>query len=341
MVAKRGNLMQSISQSEHKRLLIEYVGSDANNRTDGTDVITGLTQKRKSLPAHYFYDSKGSLLFEQICELPEYYPTRTEASILQQYSTEIAEATGACELVELGSGSSTKTRFLLTAYQQAGFPLYYTPIDVSSSILEESAISLLKKYPSLQIKGLVGTYKNALKNLPSSYLSKRMAIFLGSSLGNFSPIECDRFFSEIIQVLRSKDYFLLGIDLQKSIDVLEAAYNDRQGITANFNLNVLAHLNRRFEGNFQLDNFRHWAFYDRIQHQIEMHLVSQVSQHIRLNKLDLDIEMIAGETIRTEISRKFDLQNMLNYLSKINLNPLKTWTDNNRWFGLILCEKVK
>jgi L-histidine Nalpha-methyltransferase len=331
--------MQSISQSEQKRLLVEYVGSDANDRIDGIDVVTGLTQKRKSLPAHYFYDSSGSLLFEQICELPEYYPTRTEASILQQYSTEIAEATGACELVELGSGSSTKTRFLLTAYQKAGFPLDYVPIDVSSSILEESAISLLEDYPSLQIRGLVGTYKNALENLPSSS-STRMAIFLGSSLGNFSPVECDRFFSEVTQVLRSGDYFLLGIDLQKSIDVLEAAYNDRQGITADFNLNILAHLNRRFEGDFQLDRFRHWAFYDRIEHQIEMHLVSQSTQNIRLNALDLEIHLAAGETIRTEISRKFDLRNMQVYLAKMNLNPVKTWTDNNNWFGLILCKKV-
>jgi L-histidine N-alpha-methyltransferase len=331
--------MKSISQSEQQGLLVEYIESDLSDRTDGIDVIIGLTQKRKSLPAHYFYDSKGSLLFEQICELPEYYPTRTEASILQQYATEIAEVTGACELVELGSGSSTKTRFLLTAYQKASLPLYYTPIDVSSSILEESAISLLQEYPSLQIKGLVGTYKNALENLPPSRLSKRMAIFLGGSLGNFSPVECDRFFADVTQVLRSGDYFLLGIDLQKSIDVLEAAYNDRQGITADFNLNMLAHLNKRFEGNFQLDKFKHWAFYDRAEHQIEMHLVSQISQKIRLNALDLDLEMVAGETIRTEISRKFDLQNMQNYLAKMNLNPVKTCVDRNRWFGLILCKK--
>jgi dimethylhistidine N-methyltransferase len=339
--------MQFISQSKLTRLHIEYLvleskDSFLNNdisRDDGRDVIAGLTQKRKFLPPRYFYDSKGSQLFEQICELPEYYPTRTEASILQQYAQELAKTTGACQLVELGSGSSTKTRFLFTAYQNQGYPLYYTPIDVSGSILEESSVSLLKDYPSLHIHGLVGTYKEALKQLPSSPVDKRMVIFLGSSLGNFSPSESDRFFTQITEVLRSGDYFLLGIDLQKLIDTLETAYNDSQGVTAAFNLNVLEHLNRRFQGNFQLDNFKHWAFYDRAQHQIEMHLVSQLDRAVRLNALNLNLELAVGETIRTEISRKFDLQQMQSYLAARGLNQIQAWTDSDRWFGLILCQK--
>ncbi len=331
--------MASISDRKQNRLLVEYLKSDSSENDNDRDVIAGLTQKRKSLPPRYFYDSKGSQLFEKICELPEYYPTRTEASILQQYAAEIVETTGACELVELGSGSSTKTRFLLTAYRDADYPIYYVPIDVSGSILEASAANLLSEYPTLDIHGLVGTYKNALIKLPSSPLAKKMVFFLGSSLGNFTQQRCDLFFEQVTAVLNRGDYFLLGIDLHKAIDILEAAYNDSQGVTAAFNLNMLEHLNRRFQGNFQLDKFKHWAFYDRVQNQIEMHLVSQISQSVRLDALDLQIELAAGETIQTEISRKFDLPQMQTYLAKIGLNYLQTWTDVNSWFGLILCQK--
>ncbi|MGK7892681.1 MAG: L-histidine N(alpha)-methyltransferase, partial [Xenococcus sp. (in: cyanobacteria)] len=210
-----------------QRLEINFL-SNSNldiNYDDGQDVIQGLTKKQKTLPARYFYDAKGSQIFEKICELPEYYPTRTEASILEQYAREIAQTTGHCELVELGSGSSTKTRLLLDAYQNNQYPIHYIPIDVSGSILEESAQQLLEDYTSLKIRGQVGTYNQALNNLPSSILSKRMVFFLGSSLGNFTPQECDRFFTQIVDVLNPGDYFLLGIDLQKPLGILEPAYN--------------------------------------------------------------------------------------------------------------------
>lgn len=328
-----------VSLSENNpRLKIDYLSQPHPDDDDGSDVIRGLTQPQKTLPPHYFYDAKGSQLFEQICDLPEYYPTRTEASILQQYGLEIAQLTGACELVELGSGSSTKTRLLLNAYQALGYPLRYLPIDVSSSILEASVKQLLADYPSLQIHGLVSTYQLALQQLNPSPLPARMLGFLGSTLGNFNEDECDAFFSEITSTLAGGDYFLLGVDLQKSPDILEAAYNDSQGITATFNLNLLNHLNWRFQGDFNLNLFTHQAIYNQTKHQIEMYLICQQSHSVHLKTLDLTVTFMEGETILTEISRKFDLQRIQMYLNDQGLTPLKSWTDSQEWFGVILAQ---
>lgn len=305
----------------------------------GSDVIQGLTQTPKSLPPKYFYDDRGSILFEQICELPEYYPTRTEAAILRQYAGEIAQMTGSCELVELGSGSSTKTRLLLDAYDAHAYPLRYVPIDVSAGILESSAQQLLADYPSLQIQGLVGTYELALQQLTPVQLPNRMILFLGSTLGNFNTQECDVFFSQIQSALKVGEYFLLGVDLQKPKPLLEAAYNDSQDITAEFNLNMLEHLNRRFGGNFDTQLFEHWAFYNDELNQIEMHLRCLKPHSVRLEALDLTVNFDEGETIMTEISRKFDLEDIQQELQVRGLTPLKVWTDPKQWFGLILCQR--
>lgn len=306
--------------------------------TAGRDVVKGLTQVPKSLPAYYFYDDRGSELFEQICELPEYYLTRTETAILQQYASEIAKITGACELVELGSGSSTKTRILLDAYQQLGYSLRYLPIDVSAGMLESSARQLLADYPSMQVYALAGTYEMALAQLPATQLSSRMIGFIGSSLGNLNSQECDTFFSQITNALQVGEYFLLGIDLQKPKEILEPAYNDSQGVTAAFNINMLEHLNRRFEGNFDTTQFEHWAFYNEIEHRIEMHLRSMRSQTVQLKSLNLTVNFAPGETILTEISRKFDLNKIQQQLTTRGLVPIQTWTDSNHWFGLLLCQ---
>ncbi|HAO11152.1 MAG TPA: L-histidine N(alpha)-methyltransferase [Planktothrix sp. UBA8407] len=304
----------------------------------GEDVIKGLTQTPKTLPAKYFYDDRGSLLFEKICALPEYYVTRTEAKILQDYASEIAHLTGPCEIVELGSGSSTKTRILLEAYQELDHPLHYLPIDISGGILEQSAYDLLKDYPKLNIHGIVSTYETALKNLNPSPLPARMIGFIGSTLGNLKPSECHVFFSHIVEALQQGDYFLLGVDLHKSESILVPAYDDSQGVTAEFNLNILRHLNNIFEGNFNLQQFEHWAFYNQTEHQIEMHLKSLRSQTVELKKLNLAIELATDETIHTEISRKFELEKIQEELRDLGLVSLKTWTDKNQWFGLILCQ---
>ena len=327
--------------SQEKRLRIECLLDNTIKAVDdGKDVISGLSKLQKSLSPRYFYDSRGSQLFEQICQLPEYYPTRTEAVILKQYAVEIAKLTGACELIELGSGSSTKTRLLLDAYQDLNYPLAYCPIDVSGSILKESACQLLADYPQLQIHGLVSTYEQALTNLRPSPLPHKMVLFLGSTIGNFKPAECDRALAQIITALDEGDYFLLGIDLQKPKHILESAYNDSQGVTAAFNLNILQHLNWRFQGNFDPSLFTHRAFYNPTQAQIEMHLVCQRAHSVCLEALDLRVNFAREETIMTEISRKFNLEDMSDYLLVNKLKPLKMWTDAKGWFGVLLSQKT-
>ncbi len=305
---------------------------------DGSDLIVGLTQEQKTIPCHYLYDDRGSELFEQICELPEYYPTRTEAQILRENGRAIAQTTGNCELIELGSGSSTKTRLLFDAYATLGEPLYYIPIDVSAGMLETSAQQLLADYPRLKIHGLIGTYQQALQHLPPSPLSKRMVFFLGSSLGNFAPEQCREIFQDVKNALHPGDYFLLGLDLQKSKSILEPAYDDSQGVTAEFNYNLLDHLNRRFQGNFNRQYFRHWTFYNPELGQIETYLRSTRPQTVQLKALDLTVDFTAGETIHTEISRKFNLQEMDQELSQAGLKVLNTYTDPQDWFALLLCQ---
>lgn len=342
----------------HPRLQITQFSLDSSlpSIDQGQDVIQGLSTTPKTLSAKYFYDDHGSQLFEQICELPEYYPTRTETAILQAYAPDIATITGPCELVELGSGSSTKTRLLLNAYDNMGLSPWYCPIDVSGGILKQSAIDLLKDYPTLNIHGYVGTYEAALAALSPSQLPTRMICFLGSTLGNLNPQECQAFFDQLTQSLQPGEYLLLGVDLQKSTQQLEAAYNDAQGITAAFNLNMLRHLNWRFQGDFDLENFQHQAFYNTADHQIEMHLKSLSAQRVYLSTLNLAVDLERGESIRTEISRKFDLEILQQQLQRQDsknplgsaestgshsaktLKPLQTWTDANHWFGLILCQ---
>jgi L-histidine N-alpha-methyltransferase len=327
------------------RLQIDYLlDFQAIEKDNIQDIIYGLNQKQKSIPARYFYDQKGSQLFEDICQLAEYYPTRTEASILQQSAQDIVSQTKATELVELGSGSSTKTRYLFNAYQELNIPLCYVPVDVSDSILKASAKDLLSDYPQLKIQGKVATYSQALqqlnKKLNNSFSGKRIIVFLGSSIGNFDAVQCDRLISQITSALNPGDYFLLGIDLQKPIKVLEAAYNDAQGVTAAFNLNMLQHLNHRFVGDFKLDLFKHQAIYNQTAHQIEMYLISQQNQTVTLSSLDLTIELKQGEKILTEISRKFDLDQMKQYLGDRHLNLIQTYTDTQQWFGLLLGQRI-
>jgi len=306
---------------------------------EGHDVVEGLEQCPKVLPPKYFYDDRGSQLFEQICELPEYYPTRTEAWILHHYAPEIAQLTGSCELIELGSGSSTKTRLLLNAYQSYGYPLSYQPIDVSAGMLRESATQLLIDYPTLKVKAVVGTYEQALISLPRATISPRMLLFLGSTLGNLTPLQCDQFFTQVATALDAGDYVLLGIDLQKDRAILEAAYNDSQGVTADFNLNMLRHLNYRYGGNFNLEFFHHQALYNPVDCQIEMYLHCHQAQSVELKTINLNITLAQGEGIRTEISRKFNLQQMQQYLQTHGLSPLQIWTDPKQWFGVILCRR--
>jgi L-histidine Nalpha-methyltransferase len=323
---------------EHARLQWINLDTDLPAIDDGSDVIESLTQTPKTLSCRYLYDDRGSELFEQITDLPEYYPTRTEQAILDTYVSEIIELTGACELVELGSGSSRKTHTLLTAYSQLDNPLHYYPIDVSAGILRATAMQLLKDYPELNVCGVAGTYERALANLPPRIIENRMLMFLGSTMGNLDDRDRDIFLTQVKQALQPGEFFLLGVDLQKPIDILEAAYNDAQGVTAAFNLNALQHLNDRFDGNFNLDNFAHLAFFNPTASQIEMHLKSLTDQTVKLRAFDLEVSFKSGETIHTEISRKFHLPALEDTLTAHGFQPLKIWTDAQSWFGLILCQ---
>jgi dimethylhistidine N-methyltransferase len=320
---------------------LRWVTLNASEATvdEGAAIIQGLQKTPKTLPCQYFYDDRGSQLFEQICDLPEYYPTRTEQVILETYATEIAQLTGSCELVELGSGSSRKTRLLLEAYSQTNDQLQYCPIDVSAGILKTTALELLRQYPKLKLCGLAGTYEQALDQLPPAEMENRMLIFLGSTIGNLNQQECDRFLDRVQKALKPGEFFLLGVDLQKDPIILEAAYNDSQGVTAAFNLNILSHLNWRFQSNFDLNQFKHHAFYNSVDHQIEMHLRSLETQTVALQTLNFDTTLQAGESIHTEISRKFHLPTLVETLETFAFQPLQVWTDPNHWFGLLLCQR--
>lgn len=330
--------MSDITVLEHPdlgtRFRVTEIASDQPQGDDGADVVAGLLGAPKTLPARYFYDAHGSELFEDITALPEYYLTRTEEAILRERAAEIAAMTGDCDLIELGSGSSSKTRALLRAYLDGGYRLRYLPIDVSDGILKPSAEALLAEFPTLELWGLVGTYESALAHLPRRELPWRMAMFLGSTMGNLSDDEADRFLARVRKALEPGECFLVGTDLHKPAHILEAAYNDADGVTAEFNINMLRHLNARFNGDFDLDAFSHHAFYNAPERRIEMHLVSHRAQRVTLADLDLTVEFGSGETVRTEISRKFDLPVLKERFAKSGFKAIQTWTDDKGYYGL-------
>ncbi len=314
--------------------------SDDGRGDDGADVIAGLTRQPKALPPKYFYDHRGSQLFEQITTLPEYYLTRTETAILQAHSGDIADLVGPCDLMELGSGSSTKTRYLLTALALAGYPLSYQPVDVSGAMLKTTADQLLVEYPRLRIQGLVATYEAALAYPRPASGYPRLIAFIGSTLGNLDPEQCHALLDRITSAMEPGDYFLLGVDLVKAVEVLERAYNDSQGVTAAFNLNMLQHLNWRFGGNFDLERFRHRAEFNPWASQIEIYLDSLESQRVYLEQLDLGVTFSRGEPLLSEISRKFDLASLTASLTAVGLPVQQVFMDDQDWFALLLCRRV-
>ena len=323
-----------------ERFRITEFADEHPERDDGADVIAGLTGSPKTLPARYFYDDHGSDLFERITVLPEYYLTRTEEAILRASAAKLAARTGECDLIELGSGSSAKTRTLISAYVAGGHHIRYLPIDISAGILKPSAEALIADFPTIEVWGLVGTYERALKGLPPRNLPRSMAVFLGSTLGNMSDQEIDAFLAQVRGALDPGEYFLVGTDLHKPRPVVEAAYNDTDGVTAQFNLNMLRHLNRRFAGDFDLANFKHVAFYNEPMHRIEMHLESLDDQTVELAGLGLTVDFSTGETVRTEISRKFHLPTLTGRFKTRGFEPVETWTDANDYFALTLFSAV-
>jgi L-histidine N-alpha-methyltransferase len=308
---------------------------DVDHRSElAKDVREGLQREPKELPPKYFYDDLGSRLFDAICDTPEYYPTRTEYALLQRISDEVIRRSSPSHLAELGSGASRKTRVLLDALTRVRPNACYVPLDVSEGMLRSSAAALRRTYPKLRIHGIVADYDRHLRHFPPA--ERRLVAFLGSTIGNFTPTEGVAFLRNLNDHLSQRDFLLLGLDLVKPVEVLNAAYNDRQGITAEFNRNVLRVLNRELQANFRLDRFEHVAFYREELAQIEMHLRATQAHQVRVGALDLTVSFAAGETIRTEISRKFDRASGNALLRGAGFEPEKWFVSPDGYFALVL-----
>jgi len=298
------------------------------------DVRRGLTAAPKQLPPKYFYDARGSALFEDITRLPEYYPTRTERSILDTNAEEIAALSGADTLVELGSGSSDKTRLLLDALASAGHLRRYVPVDVSAVALLGAMEALSTGYPGLELHGVVADFERHLDELPSG--GRRMVAFLGSTIGNLEPAERHEFLSEVRSGLAAGDTLLLGTDLVKDVGRLVAAYDDAAGVTAQFNLNVLHVLNRELRADFDVDCYAHVARWNADEERIEMWLRARAPQRVTIAELDLVVPFDAGEELRTETSAKFRPNGIRAELEAIGLDVIGSWTDPDGDFALTL-----
>ncbi|MFQ5497151.1 MAG: L-histidine N(alpha)-methyltransferase [Nitrosopumilus sp.] len=308
-------------------------------KTFSEEISSSLSRNSKYIHPKFFYDKKGSDLFEKICLLPEYYPTRTEISILKQIQSELPSfLEGDFRLVELGSGASIKTRLLLDIFTESQDKTEYFPIDISE-ILTESSEQLLSDYEHLLITGIIDTYEGGLEFLQTFDDKKNLIIFLGSSFGNFSPIDGYKFLEKIYSTMKSGDHFLIGLDLVKDNRILESAYNDSQGITAEFNLNVLSRINDELDADFNLDNFVHHAVYNEKDQRIEMYLKSLSSQSIVISKSNLELKLVKDELIHTEYSHKYTLSQIHDLLDDVGFELKHTWLDEKKYFSLTLVSK--
>ncbi|AUG81102.1 dimethylhistidine N-methyltransferase [Kitasatospora sp. MMS16-BH015] len=303
------------------------------------DVRHGLTASPKWLPPKWFYDARGSELFEEITRLPEYYPTRAEREILTARAGEIAALTKARTLVELGSGSSEKTRLLLDALRSLGTLGEYVPVDVSESALEGAGKALTTEYPDLAVRAVVSDFTQGL-GFSADSPAPRLVAFLGGTLGNLLPAERAEFLSSLRAGLAPGDALLLGTDLVKDPAVLVAAYDDAAGVTAEFNKNVLQVLNRELRADFPADGFEHHALWDAEQEWIEMRLRAVAATTVRIQELGLTVEFAAGEELRTEVSAKFRRERVAEELAAAGLRLTQWWTDREGRFGLSLAEPV-
>lgn len=307
------------------------------------DVRRGLTAASKSLPPRWFYDELGSALFDTICFLPEYYVMRSEAEVLANHAPDITSAIGApARLVELGSGAARKTRILLDRLTARQLHLEYVPIDIDAAMLTRVGRDLISEYPHLEVHAIAGDMTRpsvALSTVPSPS-GRTAALFLGSTIGNFDPADGVRLLRDLRKTLTPGDVLLLGADLRKSRDVLEPAYDDALGVTAAFNLNLLGRINRELGGHFDLDTFRHHAFYDEKLGRIEMHLVSKRAQTVRIDALELEVAFAEGETIHTENSWKHDEASLQRLATDSGFTVDRTWTDTRNYFADVLMRAV-
>jgi dimethylhistidine N-methyltransferase len=320
--------------------LIEPENSEEHVAAFSRAVSEGLSSEPKTLPWTYLYDEEGSRLFEAICGLPEYYLTRTEDAILRREAElivsgwEFGPDEQEVTIVELGSGSAVKTQRLIAAALDRFRRLHYVPIDVSPTALEESARRLTRRFPALRVTGYVADYRRGLERITARATGPRLIVFLGSSLGNYDPGPAGELLAMIAATMRPADRFLLGTDLAKDRAVLEAAYDDRQGVTAAFNLNLLRRINRELGADFQVDAFTHRAAYHPEHGRVEMHLVSSRRQTVHLPASGLSVPFAEGETIHTESSHKYTLETLAGLASKAGLVEEAAWTDQRGWFRL-------
>jgi L-histidine Nalpha-methyltransferase len=310
----------------------------SHERSLADDVLDGLTRPFKELPPKHFYDARGAELFDRICELPEYYPTRAERSILEDNAAELARLTGAAELVELGSGTAAKTRVLLDALHAAGTLQRYVPVDVTESMVRDCAVELTAEYPGLRVHGVIGDFERHLDQVPPA-VGPRIVAFLGGTIGNFPPGSRRRVLREISRLLGPEDYLLMGTDLVKDPRVLRAAYDDAQGVTAEFNRNVLRVLNRELDADFDPQDFDHVALFDREHEWIEMRLRARRELTATVGALDLEVRFDAGEELRTEISAKFTPERLEGDLAAAGLVLERWMTDPEDLFALTLSRR--
>jgi len=298
------------------------------------DVRRGLSSQPKRFLPKYFYDELGSQLFEAICLLPEYYLTRAENEILTRYADDIvAEIDGKITLIEMGSGSASKTRLIIEALLRQQRELLFIPVDISASALDSSSRILLQSYPQLSIDAYAGDYFAGLAELEKTTRARTLALFLGSNISNFDPDEALKFLHALRQVLHAGDALLLGADLKKDRQTLEAAYNDALGVTAAFNLNVLARINRELGGNFELRGFRHLALYNEERGRVEIYIESIRDQSVLISALDMKVDFAEGEQIHTENSYKYDLSDIANLAAETGFTRGRTWLDSEERFS--------
>jgi len=300
-------------------------------------VVESLDERPRRIPCRFLYDAAGSALFERICDLPEYYLTRAETSILERCSEQICSVTGPVTLIELGSGTSVKTDHLLAAYANSAERVRYVPVDVSESAIQTAARSIQSRHPRVDISGIVGTYENAFPLFQRH--SPSMVVFLGSTIGNFGPLESELFWRHVAESLSPGDFFLLGIDLVKGRGELEAAYNDSQGVTAAFMKNLFVRMNRELGSGLDIDEIDHDANYNVDARQIEIFARFATQQKLRVEPLNLAIDIEAGESVLLEVSRKYVVEDHKEYLTQFGLDTVKVFTDEHQRFADLLMRK--
>jgi L-histidine N-alpha-methyltransferase len=324
----------TLKSKQRKVETLNYLDEKYKNDI-ASEIREGLTASQKYIPCKYFYDTRGSELFEEICQLPEYYPTRTELSILRDIAPELMDTFAHQDLVELGSGANAKILILLASVDETvRATLRYIPVDISESAVIEASGDLLERYPELQVLGIVADFTSHLEVIPTE--RSMMFCFLGSTIGNMEQDEAILFLHGISENMKPGDRLLVGFDMVKNKETVEAAYNDSKGVTAKFNKNILNVLNNELNADFDPSHFDHLAFFNEARNRIEMHLKANRDIVVRLDSIDLEIEVKQGETIHTENSRKFTRESIEELAGRAGLSIQNWYSDPAGWFSLVV-----